>query len=82
MPLTVKPTSQKEMKMGWLGALVGAAIDRRDGDSGLKGALIGASAGRVLKSAMPIAAAATLGWIALSLLRHRRAKPDDGQVTS
>jgi hypothetical protein len=35
--------------MGWLGALVGAAIDRRDGDSGLKGALIGASAGRVLK---------------------------------
>jgi hypothetical protein len=70
------------MKMGRLGALVGAAIDRRDGDSGLKGALIGASAGRVLKSAMPVAAAATLGWVALSLFRRKRAKPDDGQLTS
>lgn len=68
--------------MGWLGAMVGAAIDRRDGDSGLKGALIGASAGRVLKSAMPVAAAATLGWVALSLLRRRRAKSDDAQLTS
>ena len=68
--------------MGWLGALVGAAIDRRDGDSGLKGALIGASAGRVLKSAMPVAAAATLGWVALSLFRRKRAKSDDEQLTS
>ncbi len=68
--------------MGWLGAMVGAAIDRRDGDSGLKGALIGATAGRVLKSALPVAAAATMGWVALAFLRRKRAKPDGAQLTS
>ncbi len=68
--------------MGWLGALVGAAIDRRDGDSGIKGALIGASAGRVLKSAMPVAAAATMGWAALAVLRRRRAKSGKAQITN
>ena len=67
--------------MGWLGALVGAAIDRRDGDSGIKGALIGASAGRVLKSAMPVAAAATLGWVALAVLRRRRTNSDGAPLT-
>ena len=68
--------------MGWLGALVGAAIDRRDGDSGIKGALIGASAGRVLRSAMPVATAAAMGWVALAMLRRRRAKAVQPQSIS
>jgi hypothetical protein len=67
--------------MGWLGALVGAAVDRRDGDSGIKGALVGAAAGRVLRSVVPVAAAATMGWAALAVLRRRRAKSGKSQMT-
>ena len=64
------------MDMGWLGALAGAALDRRDGDSGIKGAILGAIAGRAVRSALPFAAAATVGWVALSALRRARGKKD------
>lgn len=38
-----------------LGALVGAEIDRRDGDSGAKGAAIGAVSVGVAKRVVPLA---------------------------
>jgi hypothetical protein len=53
----------KEMVMSNLfGALIGAAIDRRDGDSGLKGAILGSVAESALRIAAPIAATYALGW--------------------
>ena len=44
------------------GALIGAAIDRRDGDSGIKGAILGSVAESALRIAVPIAATYALGW--------------------
>ena len=45
-----------------LGALIGAAIDRGDGDSGIKGAIIGSLAEGVIRVAAPIVATYALGW--------------------
>jgi len=45
-----------------LGALIGAAIDREDGDSGIKGAIIGTVAESAIRVLAPIAATWALGW--------------------
>jgi len=45
-----------------LGALVGAAIDRQDGDSGIKGAIIGTVAEAAIKVLVPVIATYALGW--------------------
>ena len=45
-----------------IGALIGAAIDRRDGDSGIKGAIIGSVAEGALRIAAPILLTYALGW--------------------
>ena len=45
-----------------LGALIGAWIDRQDGDSGIKGAIIGTVAETALRAAAPIVATYALGW--------------------
>lgn len=45
-----------------LGALIGAAIDRQDGDSGLKGAIMGTIAESAIRALAPIAATYALGW--------------------
>jgi hypothetical protein len=45
-----------------LGALIGAAIDRRDGDSGIKGAILGTIAERAIRALTPIVATYALGW--------------------
>ncbi|GAA4828255.1 hypothetical protein GCM10023232_28490 [Sphingosinicella ginsenosidimutans] len=45
-----------------LGALIGAAIDRGDGDSGIKGAIVGTIAESAIRAALPIAATWALGW--------------------
>ena len=45
-----------------LGALIGAAIDRRDGDSGIKGAIIGTVAESAVRGLAPIVATYPLGW--------------------
>jgi len=45
-----------------LGALIGAAIDRGDGDSGIKGAIIGTLAEGAIRVAAPIVATYALGW--------------------
>ena len=45
-----------------MGALVGAAIDRRDGDSGIKGAIIGTVAESAIRLVVPVVATWALGW--------------------
>jgi hypothetical protein len=45
-----------------LGALIGAAIDRQDGDSGIKGAIIGTVAAGTIRVVAPIALTYALGW--------------------
>ena len=45
-----------------LGALIGAAIDRQDGDSGIKGAIIGTVAESAIRVIAPMAATYALGW--------------------
>lgn len=44
-----------------LGALIGAALDRRDGDSGIRGALIGAAIQGGMRVALPLGAAVLVG---------------------
>jgi hypothetical protein len=54
---------QREFHMSnLLGALIGAAIDRRDGDSGIKGAIVGTVAESAIRFLAPIAATYALGW--------------------
>lgn len=45
-----------------LGALIGAAIDREDGDSGIKGAIVGTVAESAIRALAPIVATYALGW--------------------
>lgn len=45
-----------------LGAMIGAALDRRDGDSGIKGAIIGTVAEKAIRGAAPLVATYALGW--------------------
>jgi hypothetical protein len=45
-----------------LGALIGAAIDRGDGDSGIKGAIVGTVAETAIRRAAPVVATYALGW--------------------
>lgn len=46
-----------------IGALVGAAIDRRDGDSGVKGAIAGTLTEGAIRVAAPLLATYALGWL-------------------
>lgn len=45
-----------------LGALIGAAMDRGDGDSGIKGAIIGTVAETAIRALAPVVATWALGW--------------------
>jgi hypothetical protein len=45
-----------------LGAMIGAAIDRGDGDSGIKGAIVGTVAEGAIRLLAPVAATWALGW--------------------
>jgi len=45
-----------------LGALIGAAIDRGDGDSGIKGAIVGTVAEGAIRLLAPVVATYALGW--------------------
>lgn len=49
--------------MSLFGALLGAAIDRSDGDSGIKGALIGAAATRAAGLVAPVIGTLAIGWV-------------------
>jgi hypothetical protein len=48
--------------MGIMGALIGAAIDRRDGEGGIKGAIAGAIAQRAAGAALPMLGTLAVGW--------------------
>lgn len=48
--------------MGMFGALIGAAIDRSDGDSGIKGAIIGAGLSKTASVLAPLAVTFAIGW--------------------
>ena len=45
-----------------LGMLVGAAIDREDGDSGIKGAIEGYLVQGAIKAVAPLVVTFTIGW--------------------
>ena len=45
-----------------LGALIGAAIDRYEGGSGIKGAIEGTVAEAAIRTLVPIVATYALGW--------------------
>jgi hypothetical protein len=45
-----------------IGAALGALIDRQDGDSGVKGAIVGSLSQRVLAAAIPIVTVVAIGW--------------------
>jgi hypothetical protein len=50
-----------------IGMLIGAAIDRRDGDSGIKGAIAGLIAQSAIRVVLPVAATYAVGWGVLHL---------------
>lgn len=64
-----------------IGMLVGAAIDRGDGDSGIKGAIIGSVAQSALRIATPLAITFAVGWGVLHLARRVAAKAADAVET-
>ncbi|TPG19971.1 hypothetical protein EAH87_09125 [Sphingomonas koreensis] len=57
-----------------IGALVGREIDRRDGDSGAKGAAIGAVAAGVMRRLGPLGLVLGGGYVAKRAYDRRRAR--------
>lgn len=55
-----------------LGALIGRQIDRRDGQGGVKGALMGAAATGLIARAGPLGLLAGGAWIAKKAFDRRR----------
>lgn len=62
----------------YLGALIGAAIDRRDGDSGIKGAIAGSLAEGAVKLVAPLAVTFAIGWAIQYGLRKAWAAATEG----
>jgi hypothetical protein len=56
-----------------IGALVGREIDRRDGDSGVKGALLGATAVGVMRRLGPLGLLLGGGYVAKKAYDRRKA---------
>lgn len=56
-----------------MGALIGRRIDRRDGEGGMKGALMGAAAAGLLRRAGPLGLLAGGAWIAKKAFDKRQA---------
>ncbi|MGY4397390.1 hypothetical protein ACVWZA_002584 [Sphingomonas sp. UYAg733] len=61
------------MIRGLIGALLGAEIDRRDGQGGLKGAAIGLIASRVITRLGPIGLALGGAYVAKKAYDRRKA---------
>lgn len=57
-----------------LGTAIGAAIDRKDGDSGVKGAVAGYAGEGLIKFTAKLAALAAVGWGAVALAKHAKAR--------
>jgi len=60
-----------------IGMLVGAASDRGDGHSGIKGAIIGSVAQSAARIATPLAVTFAAGWGVLHLARRAAGKAAD-----
>ncbi len=60
-----------------LGAFIGSKIDQRDGDSGAKGAVIGAATVGLVRRAAPIALALAGVVVAKKLIDRARGKARD-----
>lgn len=45
-----------------LGAMIGYALDRGDGDSGIKGMIVGTVAEKAIRGLAPLVATYALGW--------------------
>lgn len=56
-----------------IGAVIGAAIDRKDGDSGVKGAILGYAASGAAKTVGKLGVLAAIGYGVVNLVRRRRA---------
>ncbi len=63
-----------------IGAALGALIDRRDGDSGIKGAIVGGLSQRLLAAAVPIIATIAIGWVVQHYLRSDGGKAAEQPV--
>lgn len=61
-----------------IGALVGAAIDRQDGDSGFKGAIIGTVAESAIRVLVPVIATYAVGWAVLYGIQQATRAMSDG----
>jgi hypothetical protein len=59
-----------------LGAFIGSRIDRRDGEGGVKGAMLGAATAGVLRRLGPIGLAIGGVVVAKRLLSKRRTRGD------
>ncbi|MCE7797111.1 hypothetical protein LWE61_11135 [Sphingobium sufflavum] len=55
-----------------VGTAIGAAIDRKDGDSGVKGAILGYLTSGAVKSVLKLGLFAAVGAGAVGLARHAR----------
>ena len=58
----------------FLGALIGRKIDRSDGDSGVKGAVLGVAAASIIRRAGPIGLLLGGGWLAKKAFDRRKAE--------
>ncbi|CAM8640599.1 MULTISPECIES: hypothetical protein [Sphingobium] len=56
-----------------IGTTIGAAIDRKDGDSGVKGAILGYAASGAAKTLGKLGLLAAIGYGAVNLVRRRNA---------
>jgi len=56
-----------------LGALIGRELDRRDGDSGVKGAMMGAAAAGIVRRAGPLGMLVGGAWLAKRAFDRRKA---------
>jgi hypothetical protein len=61
-----------------IGAMVGRHIDRRDGDSGVKGAVIGAATVGVLRRAGPVGLLLGGAWLAKRAYDRQKTKDAAG----
>lgn len=67
---------------GFLVPFLGALLDRRDGDSGAKGAVVGTIVQKAIGASLPLIGTFALGWAVKRLaLRSRSVIAADAQST-
>lgn len=61
-----------------LGAFIGSKLDQQDGDSGLKGAVVGYFAPRIVGTTLKVGVLAVIGYGVIKLVQSVTA--DDGEA--